>query len=123
MSATLAMQKTRGQRSPFPCCRDHWVVPVEDENLETCISPASAGPLFALGLMSQFEFWRCPWKITARADHVGGGLLPSRGPGPFPPPRVENSTGALSHPAFNPFFGERVVTLEKPASLCESSPG
>src|SRR6266446_4186024 len=64
MSATLAMQKTRGQRSPFPCCRDHWVVPVEDENLETCISPASAGPLFALGLMSQFEFCRGPWKIT-----------------------------------------------------------
>src|SRR5213592_1709933 len=63
MSATLAMQKTRGQRSPFPCCRDHWVVPVEDENLETCISPASAGPLFALGLMSQFEFWRSPRKL------------------------------------------------------------
>jgi len=86
MSATLAMQKTRGQRSPFPCCRDHWVVPVEDENLETCISPASAGPLFALGLMSQFEFWRCPWKITARADHVGGrfSLRGPRGIATFP---------------------------------------
>ena len=84
MSATLAMQKTRGQRSPFPCCRDHWVVPVEDENLETCISPASAGPLFALGLMSQFEFWR--WKITARADHVGGrfSLRGPRGIATFP---------------------------------------
>src|SRR5216684_1262853 len=24
-------------REAFPCCRDHWVVPVGDENLETCI--------------------------------------------------------------------------------------
>src|SRR2546429_8396098 len=90
MSATLAMQKTRGQRIPFPCCRDHGVVPVEDENLETCISPASAGPLFALGLMSQFEFWRCPWKITARADHVGGGfsLRGARGIAPLPGWRI-----------------------------------
>jgi hypothetical protein len=33
-------------REAFPCCRDHWVVPVGDEKLETCISPASAGGLF-----------------------------------------------------------------------------
>jgi|SRR5205823_10843183 hypothetical protein len=101
MSATLAMQKTRGQRSPFPCCRDHWVVPVEDENLETCISPASAGPLFALGLMSQFEFWRCPWKITARADHVGGALLTARATGHCHLPRLKISTEALRHAAYS----------------------
>src|SRR5258708_34265150 len=101
MSATLAMQKTRGQRSPFPCCRDHWVVPVEDENLETCISPASAGPLFALGLMSQFEFWRCPWKITARPDHVGGGLFTARGPGDLPLPRLKIPPEARWPPAFS----------------------
>ncbi len=73
-------------REAFPCCRDHWVVPVGDENLETCISPASAGPLFALGLMSQFEFWRCPWKIAAGADHVGGrfSLRGPRGIATFP---------------------------------------
>src|SRR5260370_10355560 len=101
MSATLAMQKTRGQRSPFPCCRDHWVVHVEDENLETCISPASAGPLFALGLMSQFEFWRCPWKITARADHVGGALLTARATGHCHLPRLKISTEALRHAAYS----------------------
>src|SRR5258707_12498072 len=72
--------------------RDHWVVPVEDENLETCISPASAGPLFALGLMSTFEFWRCPWKITARADHVGGALLTARATGHCHLPRLKIST-------------------------------
>src|SRR5260370_18146659 len=85
------MQKTRGQRSPFTCCRDHWVVPVEDENLETCISPASAGPLFALGLMSQFEFWRCPWNITARGEHVGGGLFPASATGPCHLPTCTDS--------------------------------
>src|SRR5258707_12712869 len=96
MSATLAMQKTRGQRSPFPCCRDHWVVPVEDENLETCISPASAGPLFAVGLMSQFEFWRCPWKITAPADQLGGAGPTSWGHGACAPCPVEISTENVS---------------------------
>jgi len=74
---------------------------VEDENLETCISPASAGPLFALGLMSQFEFWRCPWKITARADHVGGALLTARATGHCHLPRLKISTEALRHAAYS----------------------
>src|SRR2546429_10013714 len=104
MSATLAMQKTRGQRIPFPCCRDHWVVPVEDENLETCISPASAGPLFALGLMSQFEFWRCPWKITARAEKVGGGFSQRGASGVFPSPRFRGPPGAFCTPPLYAFF-------------------
>src|SRR5260221_6502938 len=96
MSATLAMQKTRGQRIPLPCCRDHWVVPVEDENLETCISPASAGPLFALGLMSQFEFWR--WKITARAHHVGGRVSLPGAPGGCAVPRLRSPPERLHTP-------------------------
>src|SRR5258708_559977 len=65
------------------------------------ISPASAGPLFALGLMSQFEFWRCPWKITARADHVGGALLTARATGHCPLPRLKISTEALRHAAYS----------------------
>src|SRR6266487_7142455 len=74
---------------------------VEDENLETCISPASARPLFALGLMSQFKFWRCPWKITARADHVGGALLTARATGHCHLPRLKISTEALRHAAYS----------------------
>src|SRR5213080_1016279 len=74
---------------------------VEDGNLETCISPASARPLFALGLMSQFKFWRCPWKITARADHVGGALLTARATGHCHLPRLKISTEALRHAAYS----------------------
>src|SRR5260370_9965750 len=122
MSATLAMQKTGGQRSPLPCCRDHWVVPVEDENLETCISPASARPLFALGLMSQFKFWRCPWKITARADHVGGGPLTARAAGACRLSTVKISTEALPRGAYSRSLAYRISRFQDLSFLPVTKP-
>jgi allophanate hydrolase subunit 2 len=52
--------------------------PMSNVDVDAVMTKLAAGNSQKLHIHSQFEFWRCPWKITARADHVGGTLLTAR---------------------------------------------